>query len=411
MGSTEADHLLGSQSPTRDQIVLHLDMDCFFAACERLRNPDLEGEPLVIGGGFDSSPPRGAVATASYEAREYGVHSAQPISTALQNLPRRSADNGVDSDGRDEPTGIYLKGDHSFYGEVSSQVMAIVEEYADTIRRVSIDEAYLDITDETTWEAVTELASELKTRIAEDVGVVASIGVAPTMSCAKVASDHDKPDGLCIVRPGDVAAFLAPLDIEEIHGVGPRGAEAFRSAGIETAGDLAALSVQEVVDRFGSNATKLYDRVRGIDPRAVEPVGEPKSISKEKSIEPTSSMETKQSLIERLGAQVNERVERTDARYRTVGIKVVETPFDVNTRERSLHGPVREPELVHSIASELLEEFRDREVRKLGVRVSNLEFFSGDQLRISAVESKATDDTAGTSTQRRLGQTRLTDFQ
>jgi DNA polymerase IV (DinB-like DNA polymerase) len=409
MGSTEAEHLLGSQSPTHDQIVLHLDMDCFFAACERLRNPDLEGEPLVIGGGFDSNPPRGAVATASYEAREYGVHSAQPISTALQNLPRRSAEESGESDTTDQATGIYLKGDHSFYGEVSTEVMDIVDEYADTVRRVSIDEAYLDVTEEATWESVTSLASELKTRIEEEVGVVASIGIAPTMSCAKIASDHDKPDGLCIVRPGEVAAFLAPLDIEEIHGVGPRGAEAFRDAGIETAGDLASLSVQEVVDRFGSNATKLYDRVRGIDPRSVEPVGEPKSISKEKSIEPTKSMETKRALVERLGTQVNERVERKGARYRTVGIKVVETPFDVNTRERSLHGPVREPDLVQSIAGELLEEFRDSEVRKLGVRVSNLEFFSGDQLRISAVESKATDDASGTST-RRLGQTRLTDF-
>lgn len=410
MGSTEAEHLLGSQSPTRDQIVLHLDMDCFFAACERLRNPELEGEPLVIGGGFDSDPPRGAVATASYEAREHGVHSAQPISTALQNLPRRTSNDDENPGVSDGPTGIYLKGDHSFYREVSTEVMTLVEEYAETIRRVSIDEAYLDLTEETTWESIESLASELKTRIEEEVGVVASIGVAPTMSCAKVASDHDKPDGLCIVQPGEVAAFLDPIDIGEIHGVGPKGTEAFRSAGIDTAGDLAALSVQEVVYLFGSNATKLYDRVRGIDPRPVEPVGEPKSISKEKSIEPTASMETKRTLIERLASQVNERVERKDARYRTVGIKVVETPFEVNTRERSLHGPVREPDLVHSIASELLEEFSDSEVRKLGVRVSNLEFFSGDQLRISAVESKGTDDSSDTSTRRRLGQTRLTDF-
>lgn len=405
MGNAESAHVLGTQQPTQDQIVLHLDMDCFFAACERLRDPVLEGEPVVIGGGFDADPPRGAVATASYEARDYGVHSAQPMAQALARLPRRA-----DASSDEDATGIYLSGDHSFYSEISQTVMQLVEEYADTIRRVSIDEAYLDISEQTNWDDAYAFGEDLKATIEAEVGVVGSIGIAPTLSCAKIASDHEKPDGLCIVEPGTVAEFLAPLDIEEIHGVGPAGAERFNAADVNTAGDLAALSPQAVVDMFGTNATTLYDRVRGIDPRTVEPVGKPKSISKERSFEPTNSQESKIASIRRLASEVNDRVARKNARYRTIGIKAVATPFDVNTRERTLHGPVREPRLVESVALELLEEFADVELRKLGVSVSNLEFFAGDQLRITAMDVPEHDDTSTCGSRRRLGQTRLTDF-
>lgn len=405
MGNAESAHVFATQQPTQDQIVLHLDMDCFFAACERLRDSSLEGEPVVIGGGFEADPPRGAVATASYEAREYGVHSAQPMAQALARLPRRP---GSSSDERD--TGIYLTGDHGYYSEVSQAVMGLVDGYAETIRRVSIDEAYLDVSEQTSWDAARAFGTELKTAIETEVGVTGSIGIAPTMSCAKIASDYDKPDGLCIVEPGEVAEFLAPMDIEEIHGVGPAGAKRFNAAGIETAGDLAALTPQAVVDRFGSNATTLYDRVRGIDPRTVTPVGKPKSISKERSFEPTNSPKEKAACIQQLSSEVNDRVDRKDARYRTIGIKAVATPFDVNTRERTLHGPVREPELVESVTLELLTEFEDVELRKLGVRVSNLEFFAGDQLRITAVDGSVKDEASPARPRRRLGQTRLTDF-
>lgn len=391
---------LSERPPTDDQIVLHLDMDCFFVACERRRRPELQHEPVVIGGGFESDPPRGAVATASYEAREYGVHSAQPIAHALERLPRRA----TASDAAD--TGIYLHGDHEYYRTVSAAVMELVAEYSSVRQRVSIDEVYLDLTEETTWEEVEALVAELRTRITEKADVVASAGVAPTKSCAKVASDHNKPNGTCIVPPGEVAAFFAPLDIETVHGVGPTTADRFRSAGIETAGDLAALPPQEVVATFGSNATTLYDRVRGIDPRPVEPRGDPKSISKEMSIEPTAAADRQTAVFQQLIDQVNERVARKGARYRTVGIKVVETPFEVNTRERSLHGPIREPDIVEELVLELATEFAGREVRKLGVRVSNLDFSPGEQRRLSNVDERSPSGDG----QRRLGQTRLSDF-
>lgn len=404
MSRSDAGSVLAPKTPTDGQLVLHLDMDCFFAACERLRRPELRGEPVVIGGGFDADPPRGAVATASYEAREYGVHSAQPMAQALRRLPRRET-----TDDPDIPTGIYVSGDHEFYSEISQQVMAIVDEYAGTLRRIGIDEAYLDVTNETTWDDVEAYARQLKTEIQEDVGVTASIGCAPTLSCAKIASDHGKPDGLCVVEEGAVESFLAPLDIGEIHGIGPVAADRFKEEGIETAGDLAALSTQEVIDRFGSRATTLFDRVRGIDPRAVEPVGKPKSISKERSIEPSNSPEVHEAVIRTLAEQVTQRARRKDARYRTVGIKVVETPFDRQTREHSLTGAIRDGDLVEEIALELLEEFAGAEVRKLGVRVSNLEFFAGEQSRVSdwaaegTVESESFDRVS-------YGQRRLSEY-
>lgn len=402
MGTGQAG--LSERSPTTDQIILHLDMDCFFVACERRREPSLIGEPVVIGGGFDADSPRGAVATASYEAREYGVHSAQPIAQALAQLPRRdpAADNP-------EPnTGIYLKGDHEYYRDVSEAVMEIVAEYSETRQQVSIDEVYLDLTATTSWAEVEGVVQELRDRIETEVGVVASVGVAPTKSCAKVASDYNKPDGSCIVHPGEVADFFAPLEIDVVHGVGPVTADRFRNAGIETAGELAALPPQEVVAKFGSNATTLHDRVRGIDPRPVEPRGDPKSISKEQSISPTTDMTTKESVVRQLADQVNRRVARQDARYRTVGIKVVATPFEVNTRERSLHGPVREPAIVEEFTQDLLTEFAETEVRKLGVRVSNLDFSPGDQRRLTGIDSQTTEEPR--SPRQRLGQTRLTDF-
>jgi DNA polymerase IV (DinB-like DNA polymerase) len=405
MGAEEREQIVTESSPTDDQIVLHLDMDCFFAACERRRRPELNGEPVVIGGGFDSEPPRGAVATASYEARDYGIESAQPMKVALEKLPRRT-----DHDG-DGPSGIYLKGDHEYYKTVSQEVMDIVREQGETVRRISIDEAYLDVTETLTWGNAEAFATDLKTMISTEVGVTASVGIAPTMSCAKIASDFDKPDGICVVAPDEIEGFLAPLDIETVHGVGPVSADRFRAAGINTAGDLAELSSQAVVEEFGPNAKSLHDRVQGIDPRTVEPVGKPKSISKEKSIEATEGSETKRAVIQALSGQVSERVAAKNVRYRTIGIKVVETPFDVHTRETTLHGPIDEPDLLESTALELLEEFESAEVRKLGVRVSKLDFTPGKQIRLDEWTPPEWAIAKGTKEhQNRIGQTKISDF-
>ncbi|NKE37693.1 DNA polymerase IV [Natronococcus sp. JC468] len=406
-----------------DPIVLHVDADCFYASCERLREPELRGEPVVVGMGYEPGETNGAVATASYEAREFGVESAQAISTALERLPRRAALNpdadDYDPDLDESETGHYRPVDLDYYESVASEVQDILHDCADVVREVSIDEAYLEVTDRTAWAVADGFARHVKDRIRREVGIVVSVGAAPTMSAAKIASDFDKPDGLTVVRPGELREFLAPLEVDLLHGVGPVTARELREMGLETAGDVAAADPEPLVERFGERGRELYDRARGDDDRRVEPKGDPKSFSRESAFaEPVAEPEPKYEQIETLAAAVADRARREGALYRTVGVKAVEPPFEVNTRERSLPGPVDQPELVERIARELFAEFEREPVRKVGVRVANLEFAAADQTSLDgwADASDADGSGGGTETEREAdstpdaGQASLEDF-
>ncbi|ELZ13481.1 DNA polymerase IV [Halovivax asiaticus JCM 14624] len=367
-------------------IVLHVDADCFYAACERLREPALCGEPVVVGMGYEPGESIGAVATASYEAREFGVESAMAISQAVERLPRRAKADSDDALERSE-TGFYRPVDIEYYESVSEDVQAILHESADVVREVSIDEAYLDVTDRTEWAVAEGFARHVKERIQREVGVVVSIGVAPSMSAAKIASDHDKPDGLTVVEPGDVSDFLAPLDVAELHGVGPVTARELRSMGLETAGDVADTDPTELEDQFGERGRELVEYARGEDDRPVTPRGLPKSFSRESAFaSPVTDWERKRETLETLAAAVADRATREGALYRTVGVKAVLPPYDVNTRERSLSGPIDDVDLVVDIARDLFTEFADDRVRKLGVKVANLEFGAADQAKLDGWE-------------------------
>jgi len=390
--------LPGATVDAEDRIILHVDMDCFYASCERLREPGLKREPLVVGMGYEPGEGHGAVATASYEAREHGVESAQAIGQALDVLPR-AEDVADDYDG---VVGHYRPVDLDFYKQVAADIKAILHEHADTVREVSIDEAYLDVTDRTSWDLVDGgdrtiaegYGRHIKQQINRAVGVPASVGIAPNMSTAKIASDFDKPDGLTVVPPAAVEGFLDPLPVDEIHGVGPVTARELRELGIETAGELGAADAPMLEDRFGQRGRELHARARGEDNRDVTPTGKPKSLSRESAFtEPTDEMVAKRKKVSALAADVAARAQSRGAMYRTIGIKVVTPPFDVNTRASSLSGPVDDPELVESVALELLDEFADERVRKLGVRVSNLDFHGQDQARLDGFES--TGETSG----------------
>jgi len=397
----EGGTLPGADDDGEDRIVCHVDMDCFYASCERLREPELRGEPVVVGMGYESGEPHGAVATASYEARAYGVESAQPISQALEALPRKAQareDPGLDS----AEAGHYRPVDLEYYREVASDIKAILHECADRVREVSVDEAYLDVTDRTAWTVVDGrplaegYARHIKERIAREVGVPASVGVAPTMSAAKVASDHDKPDGLVVVEPGEVRDFFATLPVEAVHGVGPVTARKLGEMGIETAGDLAAANPTTIRERFGERGRTLYDRARGNDDREVTPTGRPKSLSRESAFtEATADAEKQRETVEGLAADVADRAEGKGALYRTIGIKAVTPPYDVNTRERSLPGPVADADLVREVAFDLLAEFAGESVRKLGVRVSNLQFGAAEQARLDGWDGGGDGDEGG----------------
>ena len=370
---------------TPDQVVCHVDMDCFYAACERLKEPGLEGEPLVVGMGYESGEEHGAVATASYEARKYGVESAMAISEALELLPRRATAED------DEDTGVYRPVDMSFYESVSTDVKAVLDDAAETVRNVSIDEAYLDLGD-LAWDDARAFGRELKADIEDEAGVVASVGIAPNMTTAKLASDADKPDGHVVVEPNEVRDFLAPMAVEDLHGVGPVTARELREMGFETAGDIAAAEETTLLDAFGERGRDLHAQARGEDDREVEPKGRPKSLSSESAfVEATDDSETKRQKVKGLAEEVADRATAKGALYRTIGIKVVEPPFDVNTRARSLSGPVDDPDLVEAVALDLLTEFDDDRVRKLGVRVSNLSFDDREQASLDAWEDSDDD--------------------
>ncbi|MFW6017201.1 MAG: DNA polymerase IV [Halapricum sp.] len=364
-----------------EQVVCHVDMDCFYAACERLREPELRGEPVVVGMGYEDGADHGAVATASYEAREFGVESAMAISEALERLPRR---DGADANGEDiDETGWYRPVDMDYYESVSDDVQAILRDSADVVRRVSIDEAYLDVTDRTDWTGVEDVARGLKDRIESEVGVTASVGVAPTMSAAKIASDADKPDGLVVVEPGEVREFLAPMNVEAVHNVGPVTARELREMGIETAGDLATADPDRLADRFGERGREVYRFARGEDARAVTPRDDPKSFSRESAFtDPVDETDRVCERVRTLATAVAARARRENALYQTIGIKIVTPPYDVQTRARSLSGPVDDPELVEAIATDLLAEFDDARVRKVGVRVSKLSFTDREQISL-----------------------------
>lgn len=389
----------------RDRIVVHVDMDCFYASCERLREPALRGTPVVVGMGYEPGDDIGAVATASYEAREHGVESAQAVSTALDRLPRMAAAR-EDPDTDVEDAGYYRPVDMDFYESVSGEVKAILHECADTVREVSIDEAYLDVTDRTAWEVADGFARHVKNRIEREVGVVASVGVAPNMGTAKVASDRDKPDGLVVVTPEEVRDFLAPLDVEEIHGVGPVTARELRGMGLETAGDVAEADPRDLKAAFDSRGRELYERARGEDDREVTPEGDPKSLSRESAFAgPVTDTERKREQVRTLATAVADRAQREGALYRTIGIKAVTPPYDVNTRARSLSGPVDEPDLVVEVALDLLGEFADTPVRKVGVRVSNLSFAAGDQTSLDGWRTEGDPSaTAGENGARNAGE-------
>lgn len=366
-------------------IMCHVDVDCFYASCERLREPQLRGEPVVVGMGYEPGDQHGAVATASYEAREHGVESAQSIERALELLPRRET-----ADAEAGPTAFYRPVDMDYYESVGNSVREVLRERADVLRPVSIDEAYLDVTGRTDWDAVESFATELKAELRTTVGVTGSVGVAPTMSAAKIASDAEKPDGLVVIRPGEVREFLAPMDIEAIHSVGPATAGELREMGIETAGDLASADPDRLQDRFGERGLAIYRYARGEDDRDVTPPEAPKSFSRESAFgDPVADFERVRERVQTLASAVADRATRNDALYRTVGIKVVEPPFDSNTRARSLSGPVDDPELLERVAQDLLGEFEGTAVRKIGVRVSNLTFTDREQVSLAGFDGES----------------------
>jgi DNA polymerase-4 len=253
-------------TPTRK--IIHCDCDCFYASVEMRDDPSLRGRPLAVGGRQDQ---RGVVATCNYEARRFGIHSAMATAQAIKLCPDL----------------LVIPPDMEKYRIASRQIMEIYRDYTELVEPLSLDEAYLDVTESPHCKgSATLIAQEIRRRIVETVGITASAGVAPNKFVAKIASDWNKPDGLFLVRPEEVDAFVAALPVKKLYGVGKVTAAKLHRLGAQTCADLRGWSMQELQRHFGSFGARLYDLCRGIDERDVSPVRERKSVSTEETYTP-----------------------------------------------------------------------------------------------------------------------------
>ena len=337
--------------------IIHIDMDAFYASVEQRDDPDLRGKPVAVGG----SSGRGVVAAASYEARAFGVHSAMPSVRAVRLCPDL----------------IFRKPRFDVYRQVSEQIRAIFLEYTPHVEPLSLDEAYLDVTaDLKGIGSATRIAQEIRHRIKAETGLTASAGVSYNKFIAKLASDQNKPDGLCVIRPNEGAAFVAALPVRRFHGVGPRGAEKMARLGIETGADLVAKDLAFLRAHFGSFAEYLYRAARGVDLRQVRANRPRKSIGGERTFfedieEPEALRETMDHIVD----VVWERIERAQGRGRTITLKLRYADFKTLTRARSLPHFVTEKSEFSTIGHALLEDLMPlpQPIRLMGLTLSALE--------------------------------------
>jgi DNA polymerase-4 len=352
--------------------IFHIDLDAFFVTVEQVLNPSLFGKPVIVGGRPEG---RGVVASASYEARAFGIHAAMPLSRARQLCPQA----------------IFLTGNYHRYREYSDKFMSILADYSPALEPGGLDEAYLDVTGCENFGSWRELAMRIKQRINKESGLVASVGIAPCKVVAKVASDLSKPDGLIEVLPGQERSFLSSLPAQKLPGVGEKTTTVLRSMGIETIGQIADMPDKLFRNRFGNGMLWLQQHARGIDTGVVEARGEAKSISRETTFEKDTTdnrllISTLRYFAEKLGAELREN----EKQARTVGLKLRYMDFDTINRSSTSRMATDLDDAIFQVAVRLLETAlarKNRPVRLIGLEVSNL-IEGGKQLSLFNAETK-----------------------
>lgn len=331
--------------------IIHLDMDAFYAAVEELDNPRLKGKPLIVGG----SSNRGIVTTANYEARKYGIHSAMPIFMAKARCPH----------------GIYVPTRKDRYAEVSRQVFDILHEVTDMIEPLSIDEAYLDIS-HIDMDAV-KVAQIIRKRVFDRIGLTMSIGISYNKFLAKIASDWKKPNGLTVIDRHMVPEILLPLSISKVYGIGPKSERKLNKIGIYTIEDLMALSEDFLEELLGKSGKEIYQRIRGVDNRRVNPSRERKSLGMERTFIATKDRNILKGYLYNFSKEIERSLRSKSLRGKTVTLKIKDQDFTSHTRSLTVNEYINSHDKIYEISQSLFEEIPlNKKIRLIGLTISNL---------------------------------------
>jgi len=350
-----------------NRIILHIDMDAFFAQVEERENPQFKGKPVVVGADPKGGSGRGVVSTANYVARKYGIHSALPISKAYELCPKA----------------IFLPVNMELYQKVSENIMEIIKKYSSKWEIVSLDEAYLDLSHifydrkkcgiRCGWERAKRIAKKLKEEILEKEKLTSTVGIGPNKLIAKMAAEKVKPNGLLVIKPNQVKNFLEPLDIEDLPGIGPKTAERLRPLSVNTIKELKKLSKTKLKDTFGVVGETIYERARGIDEEEVSPEEIIKSIGKEHTFEKdTRDPEILFSTFEKIIKNVHQELTANKFSFKTITVICRFQGFETHTKSKTLKNPTQDLEILKSEAKKFLLKFlleNKKPVRLIGLRV------------------------------------------
>lgn len=346
-----------------DRIILHVDMDAFFASVEQLDDKSLRGKPVIVGG----ISQRGVVSTCSYEARKYGIHSAMPVFIAQKLCPN----------------GIYVRPRYYRYKEISNEVFNILKEVTDIIEQVSIDEAYLDITN-TRFKDGMEAAKYIKFRVLKEIGLTISVGISYNKFLAKLASDWNKPNGIKVITKDMIPNILLPLKISKVHGLGNKSVEKFNNIGIYTIKDLYDMPKEIFSEYLGKSGYQIFERIRGIDNREVIVDRDRKSYGKEKTLrEDTNNYDELIEYIEGFSEEISDYLDRNNLKGKTITLKYKTSNFTNYTRSRTLNHYISSYDDIRKIANELLGEISLQEkLRLIGITISSFKENKIEQLTL-----------------------------
>ena len=335
-----------------ERTILHVDMDAFFASVEQKDNPSLKGKPVIVGGIGE----RGVVSTCSYEARKFGVHSAMPLFMARERCP----------------IGIFLPVRYGRYKEISEEIFKIFYKITDKVEALSIDEAFLDITD--TSYSGEQAAKFIKDEVRKRLGLTLSIGISYNKFLAKLASDWNKPNGIMVIDKNMVPDILMPLSISKVFGIGKKSVEKLNNMGIFTIEDLFQLSEEYLKEIMGKMGQEIFFRIRGIDNRKVEPVRERKSVGKERTLKiNTINKDDLLVYIKEFSKEVSYILKRRGCSGKTVTLKYKTGEFESHTRSRTLNEYIDSEEEIYNVVKEILmKEEITEEIRLIGLSVSSL---------------------------------------